>query len=176
MTKSEVIELVSRICDAWPAARMTPDTARVYCECLVDLEHDAARAAVDRLIATSKWAPTIAEVRSASVSDSSESAELAWASVIKAVRTVGVHRKPSFSDPATVAAVAAMGWRSICSAREDMAGASRAHFVKAYQAAKCEMQGSMNSVVFGKTKDIALLGSASGLLSEKNGKDGGDNE
>ena len=42
------------------------------------------------------------------------SAEEAWAKVVIAIATVGSWRKPIFDDPRIVAAVEALGWKTIC--------------------------------------------------------------
>lgn len=50
---------------AYPNAKATASTSQVYEAMLADLDVAEARAAVQRLIATSRFMPTVAEIREA---------------------------------------------------------------------------------------------------------------
>lgn len=65
MKKSEAAELVMMILAAYPNAKTSSSTSQVYETMLADLDPKTARQAVTALIATSKFVPTIAEIREA---------------------------------------------------------------------------------------------------------------
>lgn len=65
MKRSESAELVMLILGAYPNAKTTSGTSGVYESLLADLDAKAARQAVQQLIATSRFMPTIAEIREA---------------------------------------------------------------------------------------------------------------
>ncbi len=102
MKPSEAAEIVLMLMAAFPASKTLPTTSAVY-ECsLADLDAAVARKAVTRLIATRKWLPTVAEIRSAAtdlrlgaVRDGGE----AWKDAVAAVRYVGRYDVPAFPDP-----------------------------------------------------------------------------
>jgi hypothetical protein len=59
------MELVAVLKAAFPRQPVEPETVKVYANFLVDLDVDAATAAAKRLVATSRFFPTIAELREA---------------------------------------------------------------------------------------------------------------
>jgi hypothetical protein len=61
--KSESAEVVMMLLAAYPHAKATPGTSRVYETMLSDLDVTSARAAAQKLIAESKFMPTVAEIR-----------------------------------------------------------------------------------------------------------------
>lgn len=65
MTKAEVAEVVLLLMQAYPNARLNDGTSQVYEQMLVDLDARAVREAVVGLVKTSKFVPTIAEIRDA---------------------------------------------------------------------------------------------------------------
>lgn len=146
MTKSEAMAMVAMLAAAYPAANMTEQTPDVYAEMLRDLDADAAMRAARRLISTSKWLPTIAEIRQAVAEDGAggvNRAELAWSDVLKAISQFGIYRTPEFDDPLVRVAVAAIGWQSICNSTN--ADTVRAQFRMAYKAAVARL-GEVGSV------------------------------
>jgi hypothetical protein len=62
MTKPEVIELVTVLMACFPAARFPDSTAAAYEQFLGDLEHERALQAVEILVKSSEFMPTIAKV------------------------------------------------------------------------------------------------------------------
>ena len=137
MTDTEVARIVAVLLAAFPAAKASPNTSAVYERMLGDLDYRVANAAVERLIATAKWLPTVADIREAcltlSAGEKTPGGE-AWGMVLKAVRLFGYVRSPGvdfdFPDPITQRCVAALGWSAIC-ASENMA-ADRARFIELY--------------------------------------------
>jgi hypothetical protein len=135
MKPSEAAEIVLMLMAAFPASKTLPTTSAVY-ECsLADLDAAVARKAVTRLIATRKWLPTVAEIRSAAtdlrlgaVRDGGE----AWKDAVAAVRYVGRYDVPAFPDPLVSQALRLWGsWASFCDSPEDDPG-GRARFIELY--------------------------------------------
>lgn len=67
MTEREVAKLVAVLIAAFPNSKISPETSAVYERMLRDLDYAAANAAIERLLATSKWLPTVAEIREAAL-------------------------------------------------------------------------------------------------------------
>jgi hypothetical protein len=128
---------------AYPAQRqrMSADDVRamaaVYIAGLADLDHDRVRAAVDRLVKSSRFIPTIAEVREAAV-DVAHGARApggdAWGRCLRLIRRYGSHRWPGIDfevgDPVLLATIRALGWADLCNS--DNAAADRARFIELY--------------------------------------------
>lgn len=137
MTSLEIRKLVTVMVAAYPATKAQDDTVSVYERMLSDLDYPAANAAVEQLLATSKWMPTVAEIRDRVVSLTTGEVRAggeAWGSVLKAVSRCGRYRTPGvdfeFSDPVTREAVAAFGWQNLCDSENAIA--DRARFVELY--------------------------------------------
>jgi hypothetical protein len=137
MTEGQVSKLVAVLAASYPAAKGDAGTVAAYQRMLGDLDYPAANAAVERLIATSKWLPTVAEIREATlalnVGEIRPGGE-AWGDVPRAIRRYGYMRTPGqdfdFDDPAVAAAVKAMSWQELCSSEN--AVADRARFIELY--------------------------------------------
>ncbi len=118
------------------------ETMRLYQRLLDDLPLDALEQAVLRHIATSKWFPTVAELRSAAgeivhPSAAEQTALEAWGDVLETfvsgeyIFDVFLKRLPTFRNPLTQAAVTALGgWGYL--GQSDNAVADRARFVEVY--------------------------------------------
>jgi len=105
---------------------------------LSDTTFEIAQMALQRLIATSKFPPTVADMRESiatittpALPDSGE----AWGEVVAAIRNYGYYRPKegmeSLSEP-VLRVVKQMGWRDLCLSENQMA--DRAHFLKIYEA------------------------------------------
>lgn len=144
MKKSEAAEIVMMLIAAYPATKATEQTSQVYEAMLGDLDADVARAAVQRLLATSRWMPTIAEIREACTAQThgaARSGEQAWAELMMAKRkhgydygAVDTHRRskdPLFGDPLIQQCLMMWGgWNAFALADED--AAARARFIALY--------------------------------------------
>lgn len=133
MTKSEVAELVAVLSASYPAAPMSERTTMAYESMLADLECAAANAAVARLVQTSKWLPTIAEIRAAAYELAAGPRRLAgeaWGDVLSEIRRTGSYGVPRFVDARTAECVRLMGWRNLCLSEND--AADRARFAELY--------------------------------------------
>lgn len=136
MKLSEVAELVMMLLAAYPHRDMSAATSSVYERSLRDLDVNLARVAVERLIRTSKFLPSIAEIREAC--EVTQKGHLrtggeAWADAVKAARYVGSYAPtPKFKDPLVTEALRLWGsWKEFCLSPEDDA-AGRARFIQLY--------------------------------------------
>lgn len=136
MTQAEVSMLVYTLFAAYPSRdERRQDTVELYERMLLDLDCAAANAAVARLIQSSKFLPSIAEVRQAvhSVQAGPRRTGLeAWGDVTRAIRYTGSYRSPKFADPIVAHVVDSLGWLELCRSTNDVA--DRARFVEAYDA------------------------------------------
>jgi hypothetical protein len=143
VTQAEANRLVMGLLAAYPtqAAKMDAGTARtmarMYSHALADLEFTAAAKAVQRLIQTSHWMPTVAAIR-AEVGEVAHGARraggAAWGDVRRAIGKYGHNRVPGqdfqFEDPIVAEAVRGMGWRELCLSENEVA--DRARFTELY--------------------------------------------
>lgn len=145
MTPSESARLISRLKSAYPRQDVSADTLKIYCEMLVDFELSEAEAATRKIIATSRFFPTIAEIRSVVVEMriGPQSAEEAWAEVKSAIRHIGAHRSPEFSGDIVTRAVDAIGWQTLCAS--ESIGVERAHFLRIYESMRAQQLGEANT-------------------------------
>ena len=114
---------------AFPGRDVPVETLALYSRQLADLPEAEVVDAVYRLLRTSKFFPTVAELREAAVTSGATEglAEVEWTQVQREVRRVGWNRGPvmqggelreaelpSFASAITAAAVESMTWRLIC--------------------------------------------------------------
>jgi len=135
VTKSEVAKLVSLMAASWIRPPIGPETVHAYCFALEDLDHGLAQEAIRSLIQTSRFLPTIAEIRERAVKNRVDipNPEEAWGIVRRAIGTLGSYRVPEFDCDEVQAAVDAIGWREICLGENE--AASRARFCEAMKSA-----------------------------------------
>ena len=134
MTKGEAAKAVATLVCAYPATKWNDANATVYEAMLIDLELTDTLDAIQRLARTSKFMPTIAEIR-AEVLDVRHGpcrpAEDAWGDVLSEIRRVGSYGVPSFGDQAVAFVVSRLGWRNLClEGRND--ASDRARFCELY--------------------------------------------
>jgi hypothetical protein len=132
--RSEAAELVALLVGAYPRGGITEATCAVYETQLTDLTYEAASAAVGKLLRSSRFMPTIAEIREAAAAlelgDVRPGAE-AWGDVLQAIRKVGSYGMPRFADPIVEQCVRSLGWRNLCLDGHNDA-ADRAKFCELY--------------------------------------------
>jgi len=137
MTKPEVAKLLAVIMAAFPFSKLSDASSVIYERMLADLDYPAANAAVERLLATARMPPTIAEIRDATLT--MQTGEVrpggdAWGEVLAAIGRFGRGRVPGtdfrFKDPVTARCVTALGWRELCDS--EMVTADRARFIELY--------------------------------------------
>lgn len=137
MKPSEIHKLIAIVEANWS----TPDRPLKFPEAKVmlwvrmlsDLDGTAVAAAMDSLFATSKFPPTIAEIREMAagfshgqIRDGGE----AWGDVGRAIRKIGRYRDPEFDDEITARCVRALGWVNLCDSENSVA--DRARFIELY--------------------------------------------
>jgi hypothetical protein len=108
MTPPEAIKLVAQLASAFPRTPLLDLTQATYADNMVDLSAEVGAAAVQRLIRTVKWLPTIAEIRAAAVDvacDELSPAE-AWEEV---THNLSFYEDPRFSSPLIKRAVDCLG-------------------------------------------------------------------
>ncbi len=137
MTKPEVAKLVAVLMASYPNNKFTTETSHIYERMLADLDYPAASAAVEQLLASSKWIPTVAEIRERVVSLHRGEVLVggeAWGLVLEAIGRYGRYRVPGvdfqFSDATTAECVSALNWRELCDSENPQA--DRARFVELY--------------------------------------------
>lgn len=125
---------------AYPNAKVGERTTALYEAMLADLDVKVARAAAQRLIATSKFLPTISEIREACADQrhgAPRSGEEAYAELMRSVRRHGRNYgqgEPRFADPNISRAIAVWGsWNDLCASPVDDPG-GRARFIELYEA------------------------------------------
>lgn len=106
---------------------------------LQDLPYHAAAAMLNAWVATEKWSPTIAEIRSKTLEilhGEHPDWNQAWAAVIKAIQTYGYWQEEkamAVLDDDTQAAVKTIGFYNICQSEGDAVNVVRAQFRQIYE-------------------------------------------
>lgn len=133
MTRAEAAEIVVTLAAAYPKAEVTAQTSQVYERMLADLDYGIAMMAVARLVANSRFLPTVAEIREAWADirwGPRRTGAEAWQDVERAQRRVGYLRQPRFEDP-IVSSIVSADWPAWC--KPDNPAADRARFIELYE-------------------------------------------
>jgi hypothetical protein len=91
VTREEALAIATMMIEAYPR-EVKPETLKAYALHLADLDRGAAGRAVKALVATSKWLPTIAEVRACVARASLPAAPSvgeAWAEAMGLMASIG---------------------------------------------------------------------------------------
>lgn len=116
-------------------------TFEAYVTYLADIPPEFIRAAVDELIKTSKWLPTVAEIREQaralwmnSKGLEEETAEKAWIALLQMIRKHGFiePKREAFTSAAAYQAMRAVGWTAICMAKNNELGFLHNQYISAY--------------------------------------------
>jgi hypothetical protein len=114
---------------AFPGKDIPPETVALYARQLSDLPEADVVDAVYRIMRTSRFFPSLGEIREAAVAGGPVDgiAETAWTEVLREVARVGWNRgpiwqggvrhepeQPRFANPITEAAVKSLSWKMIC--------------------------------------------------------------
>lgn len=96
MTETEAKKLLYVLEGAYPRNPFTEASARVYSQMLADIPYAVASEAVRRLMATSKWLPSVSEIRQmcAELMEPVPSAEDAWLEAMEAARAFTPYQTP----------------------------------------------------------------------------------
>jgi hypothetical protein len=136
MTNQEAYRLVGVLFASYPLAKFTNQNADAYAGSLADLPLDKATQAIERLRRTSKFLPTVSEIRECcsdlSVGSRRTGSE-AWDTLQKAARRWGWQRPPKITDTKMEHAIGVLGgWVAVCSITIDAEMSARARFIEAY--------------------------------------------
>lgn len=144
MKPSQVVRCLRRLRALYPDKLLSSETMASYAAMLADLSVDQLAAAIEKHAATSRYWPSVAELRALAVEDeAAPPAEIAWGEVMRAVSSVGRYRSPQWSHPAIEAAVEAVGgWQRVCD--DDTEGVLRAHFYRTYNAYRERIERDAN--------------------------------
>ena len=138
MSKEGVVRALATLSAAYQR-ELTDPTIALYMEALNDLDDRALMSACESVIVTSRFFPTIAELRERAVfalhpEGAPPAPEMAWAEVMKAVTTQGRYERPEFSHELIRATLDLTGgYIRLCDATTASEGANRAQFISTYQ-------------------------------------------
>lgn len=140
MTPSEASKLVTALAAHYPNLKLTLDNVMAYERSLMELDYHHANAAIERLVRTHKFFPTISEIHAVAAElacGSVRSGAEAYAEVMLAVRRhgrcYGDSPAPKFDDPLIPQCLRVWGgsWNDVCNSPENDA-AGRARFIELY--------------------------------------------
>lgn len=131
---ADIRPVLKQLFEAYPNNKASEGTVAMYYRLLQDIPPDDLQMAVDQCIASSRFLPTIAELRetwhSLTRTLGQQSAAEAWADVEQQIRETGYIGSPQFDNPTTAAVVKSMGWRNICASEQPYV--ERAQFMRMY--------------------------------------------
>lgn len=164
MTAQETLKIMSLIKTAYPRFSDGVDSkamARLWHEMLNDLDYVQTQIVLKRWIATEKWPPSIAEIRSMAAdlnSDTIGDWTEGWDQVTRAVSKYGYWSESEAlcsMDDVTRDCVKAIGWQNICQSTE--IGVERGHFRTMYEQRKNSIRRSEAIPAYLKTPVERLL-------------------
>lgn len=146
MTELQAEKLIASMAVCFPTNKLDDKGIAVYVRMILDLDHDAANAAIARLIATAKYTPMIAEIREATlaiVAGEQRPGGDAWGEVTREAKRIcnlsdseicadPTLSKPRIADAVAVQAARALGWAAIRNRLESDEVATRARFIELY--------------------------------------------
>lgn len=150
MTKQEFGRLVAVIRGVYRDDKFlaNSESAQVWYQLLKDIDYERAKAAVVKHSLTSRWTPTIAELREqiadiqADISDWSDG----WQEVLTAVRRFGYMNESEameWMSPMTREVTKRLGWKQICESGTDGLTALRANFRMIYEQKQNDIKTEM---------------------------------
>ena len=127
MTNAETVKMLAVLKVAYPRSYQSQSKeeaavmSNLWAESLQDLDYQTVSNVVSRWIATEKWPPSIAEIRSGAVQLSNPTMALDWAGgwgeVTRAISNYGAWNKQAALEsmsPTTSQCVESIGWNNIC--------------------------------------------------------------
>lgn len=149
MTGQETLKIMALIKTAYPRFIEGVDSktaARLWHEMLKDLDYGEVQIALKRWIATEKWPPSIAEVRSMTTgldNDTIGDWTEGWNQVTRAISKYGYWAESEAldsMDDVTRDCVTAIGWQNICQSTK--VSVERGHFRTMYEQRKNSIRKS----------------------------------
>lgn len=139
----KITQAMAILTAAYPNNKVTAETIRVYQLTLQDIPEDVLEQAILHITTTTKFFPTVAEIRDAAYiimvgTNKIPSAYEAWKEVQDQIAKCGDYYRyddsahvPEYSHPLVEKAVSIMGYITLC--ESDNIVADRAHFFKVYE-------------------------------------------
>lgn len=131
-------EAMTLLAGAFPTFK-TPQ-AQTYGVMLSDIPPGIQLEAVKNIIKTSRFLPTVAEIREEAARLTKAAAqkeemvpEKEWEDVYRKIGSIGPYRKPEFACSITEKTVKAIGWRMLCGSDEVMMPTLRSQFLKTFR-------------------------------------------
>ena len=125
---------------ALPQSKIEKDSLKVYARALNCLSLEQINAAMLKLMKTSKWFPTIAEIFEASenietfiTGKSKPTADMAWAEAMKLAHDKWIYGKWEYSCKEVELAVNYFGKMELCQIETDNINTARAQFMRIYE-------------------------------------------
>jgi len=132
-----VAAILKQLFAAYPNTAISEATVAMYLRMLQDIPPAQLQLAVDQAVATSKFPPTVAELRDVlrnlQTPDKPSWIE-GWEEVTRQLSKVGRYGKPEFSSELTARVVKSLGWRAMCDCPVEDLGIYRAQFRDAFNA------------------------------------------
>lgn len=173
MDKQDFGKLVIAIRGAYRDKDFLKDSVsmEMWYECLKDIPYEVAVAAVQMHMMTSKWTPTISELREKVVDVQADKTDWSdgWEEVQRAIRRHGyVDEKGALESmsPMTREVVKRLGWRQICSSETDELMAIRANFRMIYEQKTARAREELMLPQGFKDKAKELFGENKPMLEE----------
>ena len=140
MTRAEFGRLVTVIRGVYRDKDFLSDAevAEIWYSMLKDLTYEQAKMAATKHAMTSKWAPSIADLRAQVVDIQADKADWAdgWEEVLRAIRRHGIYNEEAALEsmsPMTREVTKRLGWKQICMSEMDELTAIRANFRMIYE-------------------------------------------
>ena len=139
--QKEIIKILCGFRQAFPNTKADSDTMLIYSYALMDMEVGLIYAAMMKILHTSTFFPSVAEIRSTAEKllnfnrkNTLPTAGEAWEEVQKQVRKVGPYSSQpwEFSCPAVEKAARQFGLMELCRLQENEVNTARAQFMRIY--------------------------------------------
>ena len=139
LTHSKIVKLLTPYLTVYPSCKLEASGLMLYARALQDVPLDELDAAMVRLMRTSKFFPTVAEIldavkttREVISGEDKGGAGAAWHEAMELVRHVGPYRPWAYSSPAVERAVKHFGKMELCELETDAVNTARAQFMRIY--------------------------------------------
>lgn len=141
-TQSRIIRLLTPYLTVYPACRLEASGLMLYARALQDVPLDEIDAAMVRLMRTSRFFPSVAEIldtvkttREVISGKDASSAGAAWHEAMELVKREGPYRPWTYSSPAVERAVERFGKMELCSLETEAVNTARSQFMRIYNEA-----------------------------------------
>lgn len=138
MTKGEFVKIADAIKTFYPTDKLLPnkEAMQLWYQELQDLPYEIAMVAVRKHVNTSRFPPTVADLREAAVSTTHKPQNWAdgWENLRRAIRHFGYYQQEealSSMDEMTRTVVIRLGWKELCMSENVMQ--DRANFRMVYE-------------------------------------------